>query len=221
MRRLLIVALPILTILLFLTTGCKEKTITGEGPNTQTIRDVSDFTKLDIEGGYKINVKLGDKKSIKIVAQANIIPYILTDVSRGKLSIQNDDSVKLVYNDTPSIMITVPSLTDISLNGASNITIGNISNESLALTTQGHHQAILSGKTSKLVITSHGDNEVHAENLEAVNTTIEIHGSSTVFTKTTNDLDAKINGFGKIGYVGVPNNIKQKISGNGEIKRVQ
>lgn len=221
MRKLSMLALFLISISLLLLIGCKEKSITGEGPTTETMRDVSSFTKLEINGNYQIIVEIGEKQSIRMIAQANIIPYILTEVDDDTLSITPDDDVKLSYKEIPSIAITVQQLTDISMSGSSKLTVSKLNNKTLTITSKGNHQVIFSGKTDELIINSSGANEIHAENLQATNTKININGSSTVFTTTTDTLDAKIQGYGKIGYTGTPKNITQEIHGSGVIKRVQ
>lgn len=201
--------------------ACKEKRIIGEGPATQTVRELSTFDKLEVGGNYNVNIELSNKQSVRIVAQANILPYILTTVSSKTLSIKNEKGMELSYDEAPSVFITIQKLSHITLGGASKLVMLKINNPSLSISAQGHHQVVLSGKSDQLVIESDGANEIHAENLQASNTAIAIHGSGTVFTTTTDHLDAKINGYGKIGYTGIPKSITQEIHGSGVIQNVK
>lgn len=221
MRQIPAVILALSFMSLLCLSGCKEKKIVGEGPNTEALRELSSFDKLDISGNYQLNIEIAAKQSVRIIAQANVIPYILTKVNSNTLSISLDDSVAISFQEAPSINITMQNLSDITLSGASKMTALKINSKSLGISARGHNQIILSGKSASLSIDSNGDNEIHAENLQASDTKIKISGSSTVFTTTTDNLDAKINGYGKIGYTGTPKNITQEIHGSGVIKRVQ
>lgn len=201
--------------------GCKEKVITGTGPNIESLRSLTAFSKIEIYGNFNVSIVASHKEqSLRIVAQDNIIPYILTKVHKDTLVIEPKHSVKLSYKETPSIAITMPNLVSLNLSGSSKVTAAKIDNNSLLIKTHGHHEVILSGKTAALTIESSGDNEIHAENLQADDTKVTINGSSTVITNTVNHLDAKIDGYGRIGYTNMPKKISQEIHGSGFIKQV-
>src|SRR5579862_616891 len=97
MRRLPLLTLGLGAAILLSLSACQQKTVTGEGDNTEIVRTVSSFDKLDIAGNYHLIVKLTESQSVTINTQANLAPYIITKVNGTTLSIHDKPSVKLLY----------------------------------------------------------------------------------------------------------------------------
>ena len=79
-------------------------------------RDVSAFTKIESGGSADITVTIGEKQSLTIEADDNILPLIETKVNGDKLTIGSHDSYS--PKTDIKITITVPALDSASVHGS-------------------------------------------------------------------------------------------------------
>jgi len=83
------VALPICLTL----SSCDINCTQGSGKQVSETRSVGDFTGVEVSGGYKVVLKQDSVSSIKISADDNVMQYIKTEVSNGKLKIHSSRSI--------------------------------------------------------------------------------------------------------------------------------
>jgi hypothetical protein len=217
MRQLKTVAIMTAITSVFLV-SCTEKKITGEGPMTQEVRTVSDFRAMKIAGDFTVRVNFGDKPFLKVIAQKNIMPYLLTDVKSGELIIENDSSVRLSYQNSPEFDITVTELKNVDLAGSIKLLLSNYRGESLTIKTSGTHALGISGTSDSLTLESSGDISFNAAKFPVKSATIRVHGSGAANLYVSEELDVQVEGDAKINYQGNPKNVQQKVSGSGTIK---
>ena len=83
----------ILTFIAFMTTSCiivvNGKSTQGSGNIITEEREVSAFNKIHLKGSGKVFLAPGEKQTLVIKTDDNIMPLIETDVSGNKLSISD------------------------------------------------------------------------------------------------------------------------------------
>jgi hypothetical protein len=215
--------LPILLLVACALCGCSYvsrfsvKSITGSGKTITDKRYVSDFNALEVEGAYDVTVECGQPTSLEIQADDNIMPLIKTELRGSKLVISSQERFNVGHS--PVIKITAPDVRDISLPGASNLSVSNVKNDSFSLSIRGASSARCSGETKSLSVSMDGAGSGDLRDLRAENAKVSLNGAGQVLVFVTGQLDAKINGVGTIDYYGNPKTVNQSINGIGTLNK--
>ncbi|MBP3419711.1 MAG: DUF2807 domain-containing protein [Marinifilaceae bacterium] len=93
--------------------GGKQQTkrvIKGNGYTLTQSRNSEPFTKVEVSGNITLFIAQGEPLPIKITADDNLFPYIITDVKDGTLYIHFDDSVELTHAKGTSVQIAIPTV---------------------------------------------------------------------------------------------------------------
>ncbi len=215
MNRFRIVTIAFL--LTFLAASCRVNAVRGNGNDITEKRDVAAFTKVEVGGAYTVNIQMGDKESLDITTDENLLKYIRTEVENGVLKIYNKKSIspkrKVVVN------ITVVKLDGVNSSGANAITITNYSGESLDINGSGASGIKLNGKTNSLNIDISGAVGIDAKDLIAQYVSVDLSGAAGVDVYAGQELKAEISGVGSINYYGNPQIVKKEVSGLGAIHK--
>lgn len=226
----------------FAITGCdfiNIETIHGNGSVTTDTRNVSQTSRIASHGSFDVAIVYGTSPSVKVEADANLLPYILTDVEDGRLEIHTKDHVSLSSDHAIKVYVTTDKIEEVKLSGSGNVTSdsklqssGNmkfgisgsgdialdINAPSVESSISGSGNISLSGETrdSKITITGNGDYK--SGNLQSENAEVHITGSGNVHVAASVKLNVHITGSGDVIYKGSPS-IEQHITGSGNIKQ--
>ncbi len=212
---------------------------------TKTINVVS-YDEINIVGSMDVDLVAGKEGIITITAPSNILPYIKVESQNNVLQIYSDQWKNFGFNvqfgNNNRTLVTVPfeTLTRIKLTGSGKVVSQNpivsekliinclgsgdvnlaVEANNLESNTSGSGDVKLEGKATNFVSTVFGSGSVEATNLEAQNAKVSISGSGDVKLWVIQSLEANTFGSGSILYKGnpLPNNIK--VSGSGEIKKM-
>lgn len=211
--------------------------VRGSGKMTTENRSVSGFDQVSVTGSGDLTIKVGDQESLTIEAEDNILPYITSDVSGGKLEL----GTKRGYSINPTRPIrynlTVKSLKDVSMVGSGSITgadlkaddfkitllgSGNIKLDRLTASTltvqlTGSGNIDVNGKAQTQEVRIPGSGKYTAGDLESDSAKTSITGSGQITVWAKNTLDVSISGSGEVAYFASPK-ITQKISGSGSVR---
>ena len=237
MKKLLIAFFALLSINSF---AQKWKTIKGDGQLKTESREVSAFTSLSSSGSMNVNITYGNSNSVKVEADENLLPYIETTVTDGKLYIKTatDVNIKSSLKMTVTVsMMKVNSLqlsgsgnvdgdgaftsdqkTDISVSGSGNIKLGFDTFKDIDLSVSGSGDISLKGNNTN-TITAHisGSGNIDCSNLNTNDADAHISGSGNVKVYARNSITARINGSGNVFYKGDASNIDSKVAGSGKV----
>lgn len=215
--------------------SCNRERVKGSGNVVTEERQVAGFNRVSLKGMGKVKLTRGDRDSIHIITDDNILPLIKTSVSNNRLEISNNN-----YNLRPTQLeydITVRELKGISIAGSGDVigmsrfisdTIkaeiagsGDISleveTERLKSGITGSGAIHLSGATNSHDTSITGSGEINAFDLEAQNVSVAISGSGDCRINAAESLTANISGSGDVVYRGRPQ-IDSRISGSGKLK---
>lgn len=208
--------------------------IKGNGIVEEETRAIEEFTKLSISGSYEVFIRQGTTCELKIEADENLLPLILTENSGDWLKIRTEQpimkakSLKLYISviDIDNIdisgavklkskgVINGKSL-DLDLSGAGEIDMDLYVNE-LNLDLSGGTETHLRGGAEKLNVDIAGAGQLEADELQTSICNIDISGAGEANLFVTEELDADISGAGEIRYKGHPQ-VNKDISGAGSI----
>ena len=225
-----------LFVLSFLINSCVNS-IDGNGNVINEIRDVDSFNKIDISGGYEVVINQGDKESLEIEIDENLLEYIKTEVKNNTLFISSEKSFGKA--EAFKLYITAVNIKDIDVSGAIELSnkgiytgkkleievsgAGDINLDlvvdKLTMDLSGASETKLKGSATDFEINLSGASELDAEKFKTQHTVIDISGAgeATVFAKKT--LEVEISGAGSVRFKGNPK-VKKEISGAGSIKEL-
>jgi hypothetical protein len=218
-------------------TGCDE-VIYGSGQISRETRDVNSFDAIEISGAFHVYLTQGSEESLVIEADDNLLQFIETGVSGGKLYIE--PRAFSFRNPTLKAYITIRDLEEIRASGAVKITsetsieFGRLMiatsgaseidlelyGESLEIRVSGAGKTYLDGEVENTKIRLSGASRLNAESLFVDKMDINISGAGSANVRVEDELVANISGAGNIRYIGDPK-VHSKVSGAGNVKKLR
>jgi hypothetical protein len=192
--------------------------IQGSGVAKSEQRDVGDFRKIKVTNSAAIDVQIGEKTSLSIEADDNILPLVTTNVSAGMLTVGSKDACSYSTRTPLKLTITVPSLEAVLVAGSGDITAKGLQEKHFNVDVKGSGDIRLFGKSDKLTVTIAGSGNVNATELIATDANVSIKGSGDVKVHAAEKLNATIAGSGDIRYTGDPKDVTREVRGTGDIK---
>jgi len=199
------------------------------------IRNVDEFTKLDVSGAFDVILIQGDKCEVVIEADADVIDNVITIVSGSKLEISVKNSPNHV--DVLKAYVTFKNLDNIELSGAVELkTETRLKTDKLFLDVSGATETelmlevnsfesdcsgasemTLSGFAQSVDMDISGASEVDALELEATDFNLEVSGASEAKVYVKNELRVESSGASEVRYKGSPK-VTSESSGASTIK---
>ena len=251
MRRLatyLLIALPLLlaasALVSFKHIGIsfnhiKEERIRGNGVMKQESRDASPFTDISTSGVYKVVITQGNTHSVRIDAEENLLPYIITDFSGGELVIHTKKGYNIQPTKDIKVYVTLQKVDKLSASGAGGFSSTGVLNSDriqlqfsgaadadldihtdlLKVGVSGAGNIKLKGNSERAEYGISGAADIEALDLSTNDAKIGISGTGKANVFVQKKMDVSISGMGTIKYKGEPG-ITQAISGMGRISKI-
>jgi putative autotransporter adhesin-like protein len=191
-------------------------TTDGSGVPATQARDVAAFTSVELAGSNNVVIRAGEKPSVVVRADDNLLDRVTTEVQSGKLVIANTPGT-LTTKSPMSVAVNVPTLSALTLTGSGNIVVNGIETESLKVTLPGSGTLTASGTATRLDIAVSGSGMVQFTQLVANDVRAVVSGSGSIFVTATNSLDASVSGSGAILFAGNPQDVTKSVTGTGAI----
>ena len=163
----------------------------GSGVAATQTREVAAFNSVELAGGNNVVIRVGEKESVVVKADDNLLNHVTTHVKSGALVIGNTPG-SLAAKTPMSLEVDVPSLNAVALTGAGNILVSGIKTESLTVTLSGAGNLLGSGTATSLDITVGGVGNARFTQLDASNVHAVMSGSGAIFVTATKSLDASV-----------------------------
>lgn len=189
----------------------------GSGNATTEVRDLREFTGVDVSGVFKVEITSQSDYNVEVEADDNLHEYIRTVVRNGKLHIET--TRKISPRSPLKVRISMPNIENIDASGASHVNVTNINNGDVVVDSSGASRVSLSGTTAKLNLDVSGATKVDAEALAVTDATIDASGASHVKVNVTGNLNASASGASKVLYSGTPASIRKDASGASRIEQ--
>lgn len=219
--------------------SCKMKCKKGSGTVITDNRKVTDFTKLEVNGGFKVILKQDSSLNVNITIDDNLLEYVKTDVSGGKLVISTKKNI-CASNDAV-VTIGVKNLEEIKGSGAITFNSeGKLNVKDFYIDLSGAGRTDLDLSAANVRTEGSGATEIKLKG-QAASNTVDLKGSSKVNAldfvvgsyniETTGAGDYKINvlkslivkttGASSIEYRGNPTTVEKKETGSSTIKKIE
>ena len=229
--------ISILTIFICSCNISSNKTIKGNGNIQTEERTIDPGTKIKTRGFFDVELIQGNAEAVRVVADDNLLPYIITEINDGWLEIRAADNINLKSMNNIKVYVQTQQISDVAISGSGNIIAnkkfygeehlnvsisgsGNIrmdvNTPTVLANISGSGNIELNGETRDLTIEINGMGDFQGLNLMAENATVHISGSGNVTVYTERKLDIHISGSGDVHYKGKPE-ITKHIAGSGDI----
>jgi len=240
MKNLFYSFLLLLLSFTFISAGTiNSQSIYGDGNVVKESRTVSSFDKIEINGVVNVYLKQGSSESAVIEADKNLVPYILTSVKNGTLTISTKEDFNLKKSTKLNVYVTLTNLTDLECNSVGNVkteskldlnnvniennSVGNIDLEldcnKLTLENNSVGNSTLSGNIDIGNIEHNGVGNIKAFDLKADVLTIESNAVGNAEVSSEREIYIELNGMGNINYKGAAAVKKLEKNGLGNIKK--
>ena len=212
--------------------------ISGNGNVISEKRAISDVHSVKTSGSIDVEISSGDSYSLVVEDDENLIPYLVTEVDNGVLSIHYKNGYSITDDDA-RVMVTIPSLNMINTSGSADIEGHGIikSENHLEITTSGSGDIeleidapsvnvvgsgsgdiSLSGRTKDFDCKMSGSGDVKCSELKSENANISLSGSSDAHVFASVILKVNVTGSGDVYYSGNPASLEIHITGSGTVK---
>lgn len=223
---------------LILLSSCRFACVHGSGNQITETRKVGDFDRVDISGEFKVTIKQDSSASLTINADDNLLKYIKTSVTDGKLRIYSKKN--FCSSGELTVHIGVRNVKEIDASGAVSVTSDgkintgdihfglsgatklNLDLNAANVTTEGSGatKLNLTGQASSHSIELSGVGKVEALDFVVGNYNIETSGASKCEINVLNSLSVHSSGASKIRYRGNPATVNNDKSGASSLEKI-
>jgi hypothetical protein len=182
----------------------------GGGPLTEEARSVRSFDEIDARGAVRVEVRAGTAQSVRVRAEANVLPYLHTEVSGTTLKIFVDDKVE--QHGEVVATISVPTVRRIEASGATTVVARELDG-TREVQLRGASNLDATGRTDELRIDAMGASSIGTSGLYAERLTV--HGSGAIHgtVRASRSIDINLAGASALTVVGHPTQVHRSTTG--------
>jgi hypothetical protein len=218
-QRFLLISIIVLALLLTAcgtTVASSVETIRGSGNVVTTERNVTGFSRIQINLGADLALTQGNSESLTIEADDNLMQYIETKIDNGRLIISTPNNVSVTPSRFIKLNVDFSTLREIEILGSSNITANALDLDTLTIRFSGSGSTGLTGSVNEQIIVISGQATMHNFGLISNRVTVDISGNGTIEVNAEDTLNLTVAGMGIIRYTGDPT-ISQQVNGSANI----
>lgn len=216
--------------------------VPGSGNIQTETRYAGAFEVVSIEYlGAEIIIQQGEKESVEIEADDNLLPQLSTEILSGTLTIKSlasdwkasvnpSQPVRIVITakDLREIVLSAP-VDDVQMNGwyadtlkfvvsgGADVKLNDIQVDLLDIDLSGAGNIDANGTASDVNLILSGVGSFNAADLKSNRATIDLSGMGSAIVQVEEDLAATLTGAGSIKYYGTPH-VDQNVTGAGSVE---
>lgn len=236
MRTILMLCLSVFVVFQASAQRGHWKAVKGQGPSVEKTLNLDDFSGLQLTLAADVFLTQGNKQSVRVVGQQNIIDLIETEVKNDVWKIKTSQNIRSY--DNLKFYITIPSLhyarisgsgdiiTENHFRGCKDLTVGVSGSGNLRIMADaqnvdlgisGSGDVELEGNANNLEIHVSGSGDVDAFDMDSNNVDIHVSGSGSCRVNAERELEVHVSGSGDVYYKGSPS-VHSRISGSGDLR---
>lgn len=201
-------------------------------------RKVDSFKEIELKGSMDVYVTVGKKRSLRVVADDDMMDKIVTDVKgdtlvvklkRGRyhdvgkmkiyVTVKNLEGAEVKGSGDMTVKGTIKSKNfEAAVKGSGDLVLENVKANDLELDIMGSGDMSVTGSCDTLDLDIMGSGNLEAKNVKCDNAKVAIMGSGDADIHANKSLTATIMGSGDITVYGNPAKIKSRVAGSGDIR---
>lgn len=190
----------------------------GSGVISSEVREVEPFTSLKVSGRAEVSLKQGDRHSVTVFCDDNLIDNVETSVSGDELTVGYSRPV--ARGSKLKVEVTARELKNLRAYGASKIKLENIETEALSIRASGAAEIESSGCVEEMNLRISGAGKYQGGKLIAQTADVNISGAGDAAVHAERKLKVKISGAGSVQCSGNPETVEKHISGAGKVSLI-
>lgn len=198
--------LPGLLLALLPLASCQsvfDSGVPGDGHVTSEMRSgLGDFDSIDMSGGMRLNVVVGEPTSLEIETDSNLHEYVETRVQGGVLMIEQRQN--LSPTDSITATIHMPSLNSIEVSGSARLAVSGVDSQDFELDCSGSLSGTIEGRATECEVDAAGSMKLDLTGLVVQQMEIDVAGSCSMKVHVEDTLNVSVAGSASIGYLGQP-----------------
>ena len=222
-------------------TGDGSEKVEGSGKLGSEVREISTFDQIKIEGVFNVFLSQKDKESIRVEADENILPLVLTSVENNVLTVKLKDNTSISKMKKINVYISMVNISSLKSEGVGMLNCENQLNlNSLELNLSGVGASrlnlevgtltikselvgalFLTGTAKDVTVKHNGIGAFEAFDLKAEKLNIETDGVGKAEVFASSELIIEANGVGGVKYKGNPKTKNIKSEGVGSVESVE
>jgi hypothetical protein len=182
------------------------------------VRSTPAFTSISVQGPISVTVDAGKTQSLTLRGDARFLRDVSSEVVDGELRLSVREKKNVSWHGDPRVVITVPALRAVAVEGAGEIRLNQVRGERLDINYRGAGSMNINGEVKTFKMQAEGVGEVDAKALAANDVDIRFRGIGDVKVTARNRLDAVVQGMGTVTYYGRPRSVNKSASGIGSVQ---
>lgn len=229
------------TLCVILVSGCEltDERISPSGPVSIQDREGTDFTEVEIQNGFEVEIRNGAVAAVQIETHENIHSFVEVAVFGNHLEVKLRDGFRLRNSGAVRVLITAPTLTEIEGSGGTDIRLidlltsnalhvdlsggsvlfGEIEVTNLSGDLTGGSEIDVVGMATNYQLAASGGSEAEDFGLIVERLTVDLSGGSTLDVTVNGELSVDATGGSVVNFRGEGTIITQRLSGGSEVNR--
>lgn len=155
--------------------------VRGSGDVVEQVREVSDFSGVELAGIGDLTIRMGDEESLRIEAEDNLLEYIETEVRGGTLRIQTRQGVTLRSQRSIRYYLTARELDRILISGSGDVEASGLKAGRFSITISGSGNLALGElDADALSVKISGSGDIDVDDLHSGTLEVSILGSGNL-----------------------------------------
>jgi hypothetical protein len=210
--------------------------VKGNGELREEVREVPGFTGVTVSGGILAELREGEPQSVKVVADANLLPLIETKVVKGVLEVRITEAVRpterirlvvvtprlerLGASGGTQVNAVVGSARTLSIDGSggARIAVAGVDAHQLRLRASGGVNVQLTGKAHSAELTASGGVKLALAGLALNEAEVDLSGGVSGELSAEKSVAGKASGGATLTVQGAPE-LRVKTSGGARVRR--
>ena len=196
------------------------RTVRGSGSVVEENREVSGITGVNLATIGDLIIEVGEKESLRIEAEDNLMEFFETEVSNGKLTIGTRDNVSLNPTKPVNYYLTVKGLDTIEISSIGNIKAPDLQADKFTInmdSTGNLEMGELIAASLDVDIDSTGNLNIAGGEVSSQNITIDSTGNYTAENMASENADVRLNSTGN-ATIWVSDQLKANLNSTGNVR---
>jgi hypothetical protein len=183
----------------------------------EQVRTTPPFTAISVQGPISVTVDAGAKQALTVRGNDKFVQGLVSEVVNGELRLRMRDKNFSTTKGDQRVLISMPELRALSVEGAGEIKLNRIRGERLDVNYRGAGAMDINGAVKSFKMKAEGVGQVDAKALIANNVDVRFQGVGEVRVYAKDRLDAVVQGMGTLRYYGKPRTVNKTAAGLGSI----
>lgn len=213
---------PCLLILIpFLFHGCAGKVeegpkVIGSGKKQTSVRELADFDKVELTTFGEMRISIGEKFSVKIDIDDNLVDAVDSKVVDGKLIVSTNK--RFTSGIGPIVKVVMPSLKLIDLPGRGSASFRGLKGDEITMNLTGAGSLTGEGEVDQVNVYHSGGGRVDLRKLEAKRAKVVLSGDGGASLKADDYIEIDSTGSGTVAVHSNTKEVKKNVTGTGVVE---